>query len=165
MRESTVKDRILDTASRLFYDQGYHVTGINQIIEEAEIARASFSRRWRCSGFCDKRSGNTLMATVRSRRVSHARYTSPMPPAPSGVRISNGPSLVPKGRDIGGAIIPLEQDKLVAGVIRYFSQSAFLRHQPRRTTSQQSAATGSHFWATTGREVDAETSFWYSVLA
>ena len=41
MRESTVKDRILDTASRLFYDQGYHVTGINQIIEEAEIARAS----------------------------------------------------------------------------------------------------------------------------
>src|SRR6185437_5228472 len=41
MRESAVKDRILDTASRLFYDQGYHVTGINQIIEEAGIARAS----------------------------------------------------------------------------------------------------------------------------
>lgn len=41
MRESAVKDRILDTASRLFYDQGYHLTGINQIIEEAEIARAS----------------------------------------------------------------------------------------------------------------------------
>lgn len=41
MRESAVKDRILDTASRLFYEQGYHVTGINQIIGEAEIARAS----------------------------------------------------------------------------------------------------------------------------
>jgi AcrR family transcriptional regulator len=41
MRESAVKDRILDTASRLFYNQGYHITGINQIIEEAEIARAS----------------------------------------------------------------------------------------------------------------------------
>jgi AcrR family transcriptional regulator len=41
MRESAVKDRIMDTASRLFYDQGYHVTGINQIIEEADIARAS----------------------------------------------------------------------------------------------------------------------------
>jgi AcrR family transcriptional regulator len=41
MRESAVKDRILDTASRLFYDQGFHVTGINQIIEEADIARAS----------------------------------------------------------------------------------------------------------------------------
>src|SRR5262249_52243384 len=41
MRESAVKERILETASRLFYDQGYHVTGINQIIEEADIARAS----------------------------------------------------------------------------------------------------------------------------
>ncbi len=41
MRESGVKDRILETASRLFYDQGYHVTGINQIIDEADIARAS----------------------------------------------------------------------------------------------------------------------------
>src|SRR6185437_6618529 len=41
MKESAVKDRILDTASRLFYDQGYHVTGINQIIDEADIARAS----------------------------------------------------------------------------------------------------------------------------
>lgn len=41
MRESGVKERILGTASRLFYDQGYHVTGINQIIEEANIARAS----------------------------------------------------------------------------------------------------------------------------
>src|SRR5579872_1229546 len=41
MRESAVKERILDTASRLFYNQGYHVTGINQIIEEADIARAS----------------------------------------------------------------------------------------------------------------------------
>ncbi len=41
MKETGVKDRILDTASRLFYEQGYHVTGINQIIEEADIARAS----------------------------------------------------------------------------------------------------------------------------
>lgn len=41
MKDSAVKDRILDTASRLFYDQGYHVTGINQIIDEADIARAS----------------------------------------------------------------------------------------------------------------------------
>lgn len=41
MRETGVKERILDTASRLFYDQGYNATGINQIIDEAEIARAS----------------------------------------------------------------------------------------------------------------------------
>lgn len=41
MRESNVKDKILEVASRLFYDQGYNLTGINQIIEEAGIARAS----------------------------------------------------------------------------------------------------------------------------
>ena len=41
MRDTGVKERILETASRLFYDQGYHVTGINQIIDEADIARAS----------------------------------------------------------------------------------------------------------------------------
>src|SRR5476649_97443 len=37
----------------------------------------------------------TLMATTRFRRLSRALYTSPMPPAPSGVRISYGPSFVP----------------------------------------------------------------------
>jgi AcrR family transcriptional regulator len=41
MKESAVRTRILDVASRLFYDQGYNSTGINQIIAEADIARAS----------------------------------------------------------------------------------------------------------------------------
>ncbi len=37
----------------------------------------------------------TLIATVRSRRVSRALYTSPIPPAPSGERISYGPRRAP----------------------------------------------------------------------
>jgi AcrR family transcriptional regulator len=41
MKKSAVKERILDVASKLFYEQGYNLTGINQIIEEATIARAS----------------------------------------------------------------------------------------------------------------------------
>jgi AcrR family transcriptional regulator len=41
MKESAVRTKILDVASRLFYDQGYNSTGINQIIAEANIARAS----------------------------------------------------------------------------------------------------------------------------
>lgn len=36
------KARILAIASRLFYQQGYHATGVNQIIAEAEVAKASF---------------------------------------------------------------------------------------------------------------------------
>ena len=45
--------------------------------------------------------GRTLMATVRSSRVSRALYTSPMPPAPSGPETSYGPRRVPGGRAIG----------------------------------------------------------------
>jgi AcrR family transcriptional regulator len=39
--EPSVRDQILATASRLFLSQGYNQTGINQIIEEAGIAKAS----------------------------------------------------------------------------------------------------------------------------
>jgi hypothetical protein len=48
------------------------------------------------------------MATVRSSRVSRARYTSPIPPAPSGPTISYGPSLVPCDRPIVGRHYSLE---------------------------------------------------------
>ena len=36
-RGQAVIDKILDTAGRLFYEQGYDNTGINQVIEEADI--------------------------------------------------------------------------------------------------------------------------------
>lgn len=35
------KDRILETVHRLFYTQGYNATGINQILDEAGVAKAS----------------------------------------------------------------------------------------------------------------------------
>ncbi|PSL47896.1 TetR family transcriptional regulator [Chitinophaga niastensis] len=38
---SDPKQRLLDTATELFYNQGYHATGINQVIQEAGVARAS----------------------------------------------------------------------------------------------------------------------------
>lgn len=39
--ESPVRKRIIDTATNLFYEQGYNSTGINQVIADADIARAS----------------------------------------------------------------------------------------------------------------------------
>ncbi len=36
------RDRIIESAKDLFYRQGYHQTGINQIIEEADVAKATF---------------------------------------------------------------------------------------------------------------------------
>src|ERR1700761_1727178 len=46
-------------------------------------------------------SGRTLSATSRPRRVSRARYTSPIPPDPSGERISYAPNRAPATSAIG----------------------------------------------------------------
>jgi AcrR family transcriptional regulator len=45
-RGQFVTDKILDTAERLFYTQGYNSTGINQVIEEAAIAKASLYKHF-----------------------------------------------------------------------------------------------------------------------
>jgi len=41
MAKSSVRDRIMETASNLFYNQGYNLTGVNQIIAEANVAKAT----------------------------------------------------------------------------------------------------------------------------
>jgi AcrR family transcriptional regulator len=41
-RESKVREKILETASDLFYKQGYNITGINEIIEKSGVAKATF---------------------------------------------------------------------------------------------------------------------------
>src|SRR5689334_21866426 len=60
-----------------------------------EEARASCSNRARRSRLSANSAGRTFTATSRPSRVSRARYTSPMPPAPIGATISYGPSFVP----------------------------------------------------------------------
>lgn len=40
-RPGNPKEKILATAGRLFYEQGYNSTGINQVLEEAGVAKAS----------------------------------------------------------------------------------------------------------------------------
>lgn len=44
---STPRERIIDTASILFHQQGYNSTGINQIISEASVAKASFYQHFK----------------------------------------------------------------------------------------------------------------------
>ncbi len=41
-RELSSREKIVRTASELFYKQGYHQTGINQIIAESGVAKATF---------------------------------------------------------------------------------------------------------------------------
>jgi AcrR family transcriptional regulator len=45
-RGQIVTDKILDTAERLFFKQGYNVTGINQVIAEADIAKNSLYKHF-----------------------------------------------------------------------------------------------------------------------
>ena len=56
----------------------------------AAAARASCSKRRSRSASAENDAGSTLMATSRLSRVSRARYTSPMPPAPSGAASRTG---------------------------------------------------------------------------
>ena len=47
MKKLGVKERIIEAASNLFYFQGYNQTGINQIIDEANVAKASMYQHFR----------------------------------------------------------------------------------------------------------------------
>ncbi len=47
MKKLNVKDRIIEAASNLFYFNGYNQTGINQIIAEASVAKASMYQHFR----------------------------------------------------------------------------------------------------------------------
>lgn len=42
----SVKDRLLETAARLFYQQGYNLTGINQILAESDAAIGSLYKHY-----------------------------------------------------------------------------------------------------------------------
>ncbi len=46
MRKSNAKERILETAAKLFHKKGYSEVGINEIIETAETAKASFYQHY-----------------------------------------------------------------------------------------------------------------------
>ncbi|SHL67477.1 TetR/AcrR family transcriptional regulator [Flavobacterium saccharophilum] len=54
------KERILEKTAVLFHQQGYSATGINQIIEEAKVAKASFYQHFKskedlCVAFLNER--------------------------------------------------------------------------------------------------------------
>lgn len=47
MKKKSIRDAIISTSIRLFYKQGYSNTGINQIIEEAQISKSSLYQHFR----------------------------------------------------------------------------------------------------------------------
>ncbi|SKB80815.1 transcriptional regulator, TetR family [Salegentibacter holothuriorum] len=58
MGRSKVRDRIVETASKLFYKNGYNSTGVNEIISESGIAKATLYNHFKskddiCIAFLD----------------------------------------------------------------------------------------------------------------
>ncbi|MDN3587571.1 TetR/AcrR family transcriptional regulator [Pedobacter aquatilis] len=81
---SSPKKRIIETASVLFANQGYNSTGINQIISEARVAKASFYQHFKskedlCVAFLDARHEywfNELYVFVKNENEVKAKVIS-----------------------------------------------------------------------------------------
>jgi len=64
MKQDT-RDIIITTASTLFYDKGYNLTGINEIIDKAGIAKATLYNHFKskedlCIAYLESRDSNLL---------------------------------------------------------------------------------------------------------
>jgi AcrR family transcriptional regulator len=63
----TPRDRVLDTADRLFFSVGVHAVGVDRIIAEAGVARATLFRHFHTK--------DELVAAYLERRADRARAT------------------------------------------------------------------------------------------
>ena len=60
-----VRDRLLDAADRLFYQEGVRAVGIDRVLAEADAAKASLYQHFGCK--------DQLVASYLERRTAHAR--------------------------------------------------------------------------------------------
>lgn len=75
------KERILEKTFNLFHKQGYNATGINQIIEEAKVAKASFYQHFKskedlCVAFLEQRHSfwfDQLLKFTANAKDSHSK--------------------------------------------------------------------------------------------
>ncbi|MFI2741280.1 TetR/AcrR family transcriptional regulator [Zhouia sp. PK063] len=78
------RERILETASVLFHKQGYNSTGINQIILESKVAKASFYQHFKskedlCVEFLKRRHDywfNKLKEFISESKTAKAKILS-----------------------------------------------------------------------------------------
>jgi AcrR family transcriptional regulator len=76
--EIGVRDRLLDAADRLFYQEGVRAVGIDRVLAEAEAAKASLYQHFGCK--------DQLVASYLERRTAAARtnieaYLADTPPS------------------------------------------------------------------------------------
>ncbi len=78
-----VRDRLLDAADRLFYNEGLRAVGIDRVLAEADAAKASLYTHFGCK--------DELVAAYVERRCAEARatieaYLADVPPAERALR-------------------------------------------------------------------------------
>jgi AcrR family transcriptional regulator len=76
--ETGVRDRLLDAADRLFYQEGVRAVGIDRVLAEADAAKASLYQHFGCK--------DQLVASYLERRTAYARahieaYLATTPPS------------------------------------------------------------------------------------
>ena len=51
-KPSAARERLLETASRIFYAEGIHAVGVDRVIGEAHVTRATFYRHFPAKELC-----------------------------------------------------------------------------------------------------------------
>lgn len=79
-----VRERLLDVADRLFYEEGVRAVGIDRVLAEADAAKASLYAHFSCK--------DELVAAYVQRRVDDARarlevFMAAVPPADRALRL------------------------------------------------------------------------------
>ncbi len=78
MRKPNAKERILETAGSLFHSRGYSEVGINEIIEKADTAKASFYQHFPSKeALCE-----AWLETVHQRSADHNQEILEAPGTP-----------------------------------------------------------------------------------
>ena len=81
--EAGVRERLLDAADRLFYQEGVHAVGIDRVLSEADAAKASLYQHF---GSKDQLVASYLERKVREARASIEAYLADTPPSERALR-------------------------------------------------------------------------------
>lgn len=81
MKQSSVKQNIIETAAKLFYRNGYNLTGINEIIREAGVAKATLYNHFKskddlCIAYLQYKNVDFLIAVEKYTKESEAGIVS-----------------------------------------------------------------------------------------